>query len=317
MNNFIDSAGYQGLANTPLARVDYVDAIMATIEERDFLSEITNSDIVERIESCGQLVQLLKRPKVSEWRRYSVNQPMVPGQVSISAVCLSICNAIYQSIKFDELTINSACKNWELFEKAFLESNYESYVAYQRNWVFARMISKMIPQNQGNTAGRKRNLKLGASGAPRIITRNNISTELSYIKQVLTEHLHWVPGQMWIVVPPDFATVLASSDFANVSWVGGTKSMAIDGEWTDQIMGFRVFETNHLPSVVDNGKVCYYILAGHKDAFTYASNIIRSRIVTGIDSFSVLYQMLAVWGGDALYPEFMSLGYWTFDPELV
>ena len=315
-NNFIDSAGYCGLASTPLARVDYIDAIMATIEERDFLPEICNSEIAERIESCGQLVQILKQPKVSPWERCRVDQPMAPRQVSISSVCLSICKAIYQSFKFDELTINSACKNWDMFEKAFLESNYESYVAYQRNWVFSRMIARMIPRNQGNQAGNKRNVKLGAAGAPRLVTSKNIAKELASLKQVLSEHLHWVPGEMWLVVPPELATVMAGSDFANASWIGGQQSMAVEGEWEQPVHGFRVFETNHLPSVQDTGRTCYYILAGHRDAFTYASNIIRSRIVPGIDAFSVFYQMLAVWGGDALYPDLMALGYWAFDPEI-
>ena len=315
MNNFIDSPGYSGIMQTPLARVDYHDAIMAQVEERDFLGEITNGDIVERIESCGQLVQILKQPKVGPWRRYSVNQPMVAGQVGIQGICLSICNAIYQSIKFDETTITQACNRWDLFETAFLEANYEQYVSFQRDWVFSQMISEMLPCNQGNGAGKRRNLKLGANGAPRVITRANISMELASIKQCLTEHKHWVPGEMWVVVPPEFQTVLVGSDFANVSWVGGAKSMAVEGELESNVMGFRVFETNYLPYTFDSGRNCYYILAGHKDAFTYASNIIRSRIVNGIDSWSVIYQMLAVWGGAALYPEYMALGYWAFDPE--
>jgi hypothetical protein len=69
-----------------------------------------------------------------------------------------------------------------------------------------------------------------------------------------------------------------------------------------------------LPSSKEAQHTCYHVIAGHKDAFTYAANIIRSRLVTGIDSFSVMYQMLAVWGGAALYPEYMALGYWAFDP---
>ena len=68
----------------------------------------------------------------------------------------------------------------------------------------------------------------------------------------------------------------------------------MDGAWSQTLMGFNVFETNHLPYSYEGSLVCYHILAGHKDAFTYASNIIRSRIVNGIDSWSVIYQMLAV-----------------------
>jgi hypothetical protein len=309
-----DSAGYNGLMNSPLARPTYHDAIMMRVEERDFLSEITNSEITERIVDCGQLVQILRQPTVTPWRSYSLNRPMVAGQVSITAMCLQICNAAYQCIKFDELTINAACKNWQMFEDAFLAANYEAYVAFQRDWVFTRMISSVARSNRGAHAGKRHNVNLGQAGAPKVITRSNIATELAFLKQVLNEHLHFIPGQMWLVVPPELQTVLVSSNFSNMSWMGTGTSMIVDGAWTQQLMGFNVFETIHLPFTMEGLLPAYYILAGHKDAFTYANNIIRSRLVTGIESFSIMYQMLAVWGGEALYPEYLALAYWSFDP---
>jgi hypothetical protein len=311
-----DAGGYGGLMNTPLARPTYSDKIMMKYEERDFLAEITNSDITERITDCGQLVQILLPPEVSKWRNYQVNQSMVNGQVTLAAICLSICNAAYQSIKFDELTIHAACNNWEQFEQRFLEANYEAYVAFLREWVFGQMIANVSPRNQGPVAGQQGNINLGVTGTPKVVTRNTIPTELAYLRQVLAEYHHWVDNQMFLIVPPELQTVLVGSNFSNVSWVGNpTQSMIVDGAWSNPLMGFKVYETTYLPAVSDAGKICYPILAGHKDAYTFASNIIRSRLVQGIDTFSVMYQMLSVWGGACLYPHFLALGYWTFDPE--
>jgi hypothetical protein len=310
-----DSAGYNGLMNSPLARPEYKDQIMAHYEERDFLADITNSSINEQITNCGQLVQILCAPKVPKWRTYSVNQPMTNSQVSITAICLSICNAAYQSIKFDTLTINAACTNWPLFEAAFLEANYESYAAFQRDWVFSHMIAAAARENQGNAAGQKRNLPLGAKGAPRIVTRQSIALDMSYLRQCLVEHRHWVNGQMFLVVPPDFYTVLANSNYANASWIGGGRlSTQIDGAWVDQVMGFNIFESIYLPSILDNSKLCYYVLAGHRDAYTYATNIVQARLMEDLSTFGIMYQMLGVWGGAPLYPQFLAVGYWSFDP---
>jgi hypothetical protein len=310
----IDSAGYNGLMNTPLARPDYHDAIMVRVEERDFLSEITNTDIAERIESCGQVIQIMKAPPGAPWRTYNLNQPMVSGQVAIGSVCLSVCNAAYTSYKFDDLTIHNAQKFWGKFEESFLAGSYEEFVSFQREWVFGRMIASVAPKNRGSNAGRKRNLDLGRLGAPKIVTRSSIALEFALLRQVLSEEFKTGTG-LWIVVPHEIITVMVNSNFANSAWVGDSAvSLNVDGVWKHTIMGFNIFESIHLPSVTENNLVCYHILAGHKDAFTYAANIIRTRIVPGYDSFSVLYQMLAVWGGAALYPNYLALGYWAFDP---
>ena len=43
------ASGYGGLESTPLARPGYFNEIMNRVYERDFLPEITNSQIDERI----------------------------------------------------------------------------------------------------------------------------------------------------------------------------------------------------------------------------------------------------------------------------
>jgi hypothetical protein len=310
-----DGAGVGGLFNTPLARPTYYNKIMAKVYERDFLREITNSEISERITQCSQTVQIMKAPEVAPWRPYQINQQMVNSTVTTTAISLSVCYAAYQSLKFDNLTIHYACEHWEEFEKKVLEACYEAFVADQREWVFTSMVAQVSPHNQGAHAGRHRNLDLGSVGAPRQITRSTLPGELAKMKQVLQEHLSFVSGNMFLIVPPEIDTVLVYTDFANKAWVGGSgMSLAVDGAWTQPLLGFNVIETNHLLWTQDSGQICYYILAGHRDAFAYASDIIQSRVVTGIDSFASIYQMLAVWGGAMLYPNYLVMGYWYFDP---
>jgi hypothetical protein len=309
-----DAAGYGGLYNTPLARPYFYEKIMSRVYERDFLREITNSEIAERIKSCAQTVQIMKAPEVGRWRTYQLNQQMINSQVTPTAICLSICYAAYQSLKFDELTIHYACDNWAPFEEKILEGCYESFVADQRDWVFTSMLAEVPTYNRGQNAGKHRNINLGDVGSPRVVNRNTIVNELSSLRQVLSEHDHWVKNNMFMVVPPDLYPILAVSNYANKAWIGGSgSSVIIDGQWTDEIMGFTLYETNHLVAHSDSGHVCYYILAGHRDAFSYASEIIRARVVQGIDSFSTMYQMLAVWGGKMIYPEYIAVGYWYFD----
>ena len=308
------ASGYGGLDATPLARPGYYNTIMNRIYERDFLPEITNSDIDERIIRCHQQVQIMKAPEVGPWRSLQKNQELIPNQISAEAMCFEICNAAYNAIKIDELDIHFACDMWDAWEEKFLDATYESYVKMMREWVLAAMILEADAQNKGSAAGRHGNINLGARGNPVTIDKDTITLNLALMHQVLDERLRWKDGEMFIVLPTQFKLVLIQSNFANAEWVGGGgKTMAIDGLWNWQLAGFNVIETNNLPYVYDNGRLCHFVIAGHRSAFAYAPDILEGRVVKPTTSFSVEYQMLAVWGGKMLYPDAMAVGYWNFN----
>lgn len=309
------ASGYGGLEATPLARPGYYNEIIARVYERDFLPEITNSEIDERITQCNQQVQILKAPEVGPWRSYQKNQEMVPNQITADAICLSICNAAYNDIKIDKTDIHFACDRWAPWEEKFLDAVYESYVAMQREWVLTAMILEASPQNKGASAGKFGTIDLGSRGNPIVVDKDNIPLRMAQLQQVLMEQLRWKDGEMFVIMPVAFRPVLSMSNFANAAWTGTCKpcSFGIDGMWGVPLGGFNVIETTHSPYVVEpDGRVCFYIVAGHRSAFAYASDIIEGRIVQSTRTFGVEYQMLAVWGGKMLYPEAIAVAYWTF-----
>lgn len=311
------ASGYGDLAGSPLGRIGYVNEIMMYVLERDFLPEITNGDVDEDIIRCNQKVQLMTQPKVGPWRTWHANQKIIPNQITPNATCLEICNAAYSSIKLDKGTIHFMCDRMSAWEEAFLDSVYESYVAMQRSWVLAAMICEASPQNSGSFAGKHGNIDLGSPGNPVVVTPENIPLRITELATVLNDQdtRQWRDGEMFVVMPIAFRQVLSMSNYANATWTGTCKpcSFGIDGMWNTQIGGFNVIETTHAPSVLErDGKLCYYVIAGHPSAFAYISNIIEGRVVEPTDSFSVEYQMLAVWGGKMLFPEALAVAYWTF-----
>jgi len=309
------ASGYGGLDSTPLARPGYFNEIIARIYERDFLPEITNSEIDERVIECHQKVQILKAPEVGPWRSLQKNQEMVASQVTAEGICFEICNAAYNDIKFDQLDIRWACERWDQFENKFLEDVYQSWVTLQRQWVLSAMILEVDPKNTGAHAGNHGNIDLGSPGNPIPINPDNVALHFMNLQIVLNDRLRWVENEMFIVLPPIFKAVLVQSNFANAMWSGdGRQSMGIDGKWDKQIAGFNVFESIHVPFVMDGDSICYYILAGHRSAFAYAADIIDARIVYPDRTWSAEYQMLGVWGGKMLYPEAMAVAYWKFNP---
>jgi hypothetical protein len=310
-----DAAGLGGFTNTPLAQLYLYDKIMDRYFERDFLKEITNSEISERITSCTQEVQIIKAIDVGAWNPYVVGQEMVHSSITPTALKLSICYAAYLAFKLDEYTLHFTC-NWDRIEDKLLESSYERFVELQRNFVFSELIAYAAPQNQGNGAGRYGEYKLGAQGAPIHITPSTVVQLLANLQNVLAESVHFVENQMFLIAPLQLRPVIMYSDFANQAWTGGSGlSTAIDGRWPHPLNGFTVYETMHLPSFYDNGHQCHYMIAGHKDAYAYAADVIGERVTTGENSWSIKYQMLAAWGGAMLYPEFVAIAYGYFDTE--
>jgi hypothetical protein len=308
-----ESSGAGGIANTPLAQILLYDKIMDRFYERDFLAEIVNSDIQERITTCFQEVQIIKAVDVGDWSSYSLGQELQHNHVTFTADKLSICNAAYLAFQFDELQLHWTC-DWPKYEEKILESSYENFVKHQRAWVLGELISNVSPQNQGNNAGMYRDYNLGSRTAPLHLTPQNLPLFLSSLQSVLSEHHHWSPGEMFLVVPIQFRTILMLSDFANMAWVGGNgMSTDIDGLWAQDLNGFKLIETVYLPTEVIGGHQCFYMLAGHRDAYSYAADIIGERITRGENTFSVKYQMLAAWGGKMFYPEFMALALGYFD----
>lgn len=309
------AVGYGGLEATPLVRPGYYNEIIARVYERDFLPEITNSEIDERITRCHQKVQIMLAPEVGPWRAYQKNQEMVPNQVSAEAICLDICNAAYNAIKIDKTDIWWACERWATWEEKFLDAVYESYVAMQREWVLTAMTIQASPRNRGAHAGKYGDIDLGSQGNPLVVNKDNLPLRLADLQRVLMESLRWKDGEMFIIMPVAFRSVLAMSNYANAAWTGTCKpcSFGIDGMWDQQLNGFNVIETTHAPMIPnDNGNLAFYIIAGHRSAFAYASDIIEGRLVDSNKTFGIEYQMLAVWGGKMLYPDAIAVGYWTF-----
>jgi hypothetical protein len=312
-----DSSGYGGLANTPLSQLQLYDKIMERVFEKDFILDITNSAISERITSCTQEVQILMDPEVGSWRPHTIGGEMIHNHISIDSILLKICYSAYLAFAFDDVTIHYTC-NWDMLEDRLLVNSYESYVQLMRNFVLSDMISQVDPRNQGNHAGPHGDVSLGDMSAPLRITPTNLPLILSQLQTILAENTHWIPGKMFLVVPYAFKNIVLQSVYNDAAHTGDGVSILIDGKWPRQLMGFDVYETSYLPYDINQSvnKPCFYILAGHKDAYAYASDIIMSRLVKSENTTTTKYQMIAAWGGAMIYPKYAAVAYGYLDPEI-
>ena len=308
------ASGYAGIEASPLARIDYSPVILSRVYENDWLPRITEAELLEPVTRCGQQVQIMRAPEVGPMRSYQKNQQLVPNTVGTDAICLTICNAAYQDIKFDSWDIKSACDRWPAFEEKMLESIYQSYVDTQRRYVLGRMISNVSPATSLDKAGRMHDVDLGTPGNPLHVTPANLPVMLARLQRVLLEQKRWKDGEMFIIVPPALRQYIAMSNYSNSEW-SCSCGMIVDGMWDKKLFGFTVIESIHVPAQPEGTSMGFYILAGHKSATAYASNIIEARLIDrDADYFGIRYQFLVAWGAEVIYPDALALGYWVFDP---
>lgn len=313
------ASGYQTIYHTPLNRIEYSDTIIARWYAEDYLPEITNTRIAERITACTTEIQFLKAPTGGEWRSYQDNQGMMSSQVSITADCVRVANMAYNALKFDENTIRQACERWAEFEKHFMIDMYQKLVTMLRTWVLTGMISEVSPMNTGAKGGKKGNINLGTVDAPVVINKDNLPVQLAMLQQVLIDSLAWRKDEMFVVMPTQFLPVLYTSNYANASWAGDCTSCtsSITGVLSHKLVGFNVIETTEVLSGRNAGNLDYFfIIAGHREAFAFAADILAARLIPSDKSFGIQYQVLAGWGGKALYPEALAVMVATFEYQV-
>lgn len=180
--------------------------------------------------------------------------------------------------------------------------------------------------NKGATAGRKSGLyNLGTDAAPVALTANNVLAKILELASVLDEQN--VPdSDRWLVLDPATRTLLFQSNLAQAQFMGDATSPVRNGK-IGSIDRFTVYVSNQLPkgtagtgtawvsgdgaenSVTSTGAVLgrRAIIAGHKSAITFASQITKMETVRNPNDFGDFIRSLNVYGYKVTKPESLAL----------
>lgn len=313
------ASGYKSLALTPLGEgIVYAGTIVDRNFEDDMLYYITNSTVLDPLTRCGQTIQFNRPARVGPWRRYEKNQNMVADQPVSDAFCISICGASYKSIKIDKLDIYRACNEWEAFEASFLNDAWYNLSELWHADVLTGMQLQVSHRNLGKHAGRYGNIDLGTIGNALHLTPDNIIGFLSKLSDVLKDAGRWYEGEMFVVVPRAFQTLLLETMFAKQMCCNTGESVLFKGMKARDIMGFTVVESNRMRPVVDPAtkRLVYPILAGWNEAYGFTGDIVEAELRDAPgNSFGVMYNMLTLYGGGVIYPEALAKAYVTFSTD--
>lgn len=162
--------------------------------------------------------------------------------------------------------------------------------------------------NQGATAGRNsKGFNLGTSGSPVALSKTNILDYIAALGTVLDEFNVPETGR-FLVLPPIYIWMLKTSDLKDASLTGDGTSVLRNGR-VGMIDRFETFSSNLLP--YNTSDSAYYLLAGTKDATTFAAQVTKTEKLRAQSAFGELVRGLMVYGYKVIKPDCLAMLYAT------
>ena len=251
--------------------------------------EIANTNYEGEIKEGGETVHI--RQVVSHnVRDYTKGQKLQIDTLSKAVVDLNIDKGKYFSFVVD--SIDQYQSDMDLMGDWAEGAAKDLKVAIDLE-ILAYLPSEVSSTNKGATAGAVSNYNMGTTGAPVAITLNNVLKYFTYLSTILDES-NVPPDDRWIVIPPWLGNAIQNSDLKNASFSGLDSSLLLRG-LIGSLAGLKIFVSNNLTSVSDTD-TCWNIVAGHKSALSFASQVVISRNLEDAEVLGKIIQMVNVYG---------------------
>lgn len=191
--------------------------------------------------------------------------------------------------------------------------------------VLYRAFNKAANANKGANAGAKSGkYNLGTDTAPVTLTAGNVLEKILHLASVLDEQ-NLPSSDRWLLIDPFTRSLLMQSNLAQANFMGDDTSIVRNG-LIGTIDRFKVYVTNQLPSAIAGSNTPWVsgdgsdnsvtstsslarraIIAGHKSALTFASQITKMETVRNTTDFGDYIRSLNVYGSKVVKEDAMAL----------
>ena len=162
--------------------------------------------------------------------------------------------------------------------------------------------------NAGATAGaRSGAFNMGTTGAPVALTKTNILDYIVDMGSVLDEQ-NIPESDRWLVLPPAMCGLIKKSDLKDASLSGDDTSILRNGR-IGMIDRFMIYNSNLLSTTVDGANTVTNIIAGHKSALTFASQLLENEVIRAESTFGSKFRGLQVFGYEVIKKTALVHGY--------
>ncbi len=266
---------------------------------------IANTNWEGEIKNQGDKVYIRTTPDIEIHTGYVKGQKLAIDHPDKQATTWEISRGAYFSFICDSVDKHQSDLNlledWsaDAGEQMKIEIDYEG---------LTDVYSYADSDNSGTTAGAdSEGYDLGTSGSPVATTTDNVLDLLMDMSACLDEQS--IPeNNRYYALPSWITNLLKRSDLKDVSMTGDTKSPLRNGK-IGEIDQIAVHKSNQIKRVMDGGYKCYYPMAGHKSAITFASQMNEMRTVEDKDVFGEIVQGLNVYDWKVVKPEGLVTAY--------
>jgi len=288
-------------------------------------SEISNTDWGGEIKGMGDKVIINKIPTLTV-NKYVVGQGLNYEVPVPSTLELTIDQGLYFAFQVNDVIEYQAKP--ALMDMFSNDAGMQMKIRVDSTCLFNLALNSTYGTpatgNSGATAGVNSGAyNLGANTSPVTLTGANVLQMLTAFSGVLDEQN--VPeDNRWLLIDPYTRNLLMQSNLAQAQFMGDGQSMVRNGK-IGRVDRFDVFVTNNLPrgaasAAMKSGDGTESIgathtasrrllIAGHKSAFTFASQITKTEQVRNPYDFGDYIRSLNVFGYKATKPEAFAIAY--------
>jgi hypothetical protein len=268
---------------------------------------IANTDYEGEIRGYGDTVQIRTIPTITIGD-YTIGQSIKTAyqQPSSAKVELAINKAKYFAFQVDK--IDAMQSDLNLMDQWAQAAGEQMKVAIDKS-ILESIYTDPVAVNKGATAGRiSGNVGLGTTGTSGSnavsITNLTVLRNIVNLGQVLDEQNCPETGR-WLVIPAWYASKLKLSDIRDASITADSSSVLRNGR-LGMIDRFEVFISNN---VFKAETVGFYVMAGHKKALTFASQMSDMETLPNPESFGSLVRGLNVYGFKVVDPTLIATSF--------
>ncbi|TDN70415.1 hypothetical protein [Paraburkholderia sp. BL10I2N1] len=274
--------------------------------------EIANTDWQGDISGLGDTVIINTIPTINIYN-YSIGQSLNYDVPTPSTITLQINKGKYFGVNVNNvLELQAKPKLMDMFTN---DASMQMKIAVDKD-VLLGTYNQGAAANMGATAGAISGAyNLGTDTAPVALTPANILSYITSLSSVLDENN--VPEtDRWLIITPTERQILMQSNLAQAQFMGDGSSILRNGK-IGQIDRFTVYVSNLTPRATSGhdffGGVSggtakrHSIVAGHKSAISFASQIAKVESLQNPNDFGNLVRGLNIYGYQVTQPAGLAL----------
>lgn len=270
--------------------------------------DVSNTNWEGEIKNMGDKVVINNIPTITV-QAYTVGQNLTYQVPTPNTIELQIDTSFYFGLNVSDVLEYQAQPN--LMDMFSTDAANQLKIAVDRD-CFLNTFSGAAAANVGATAGAlSAQYNLGTDAAPLALTNANIIATITSLSSVLDEQN--VPEtDRWLIITPSERNLLMQSNLAQAQFMGDSQSIIRNGK-IGRIDRFDVYVSNLLPKAAAGqdyfGQASagalkrHLMLAGHKSALTFASQINKVEQLPNPNDFGQLVRGLIVYGRKCVKPE--------------